>query len=57
MMHNFELTVEVIEEAGYKPAMIGLSFNKDQPFSRMPNVAKILANKDLGHNKFLEQIY
>jgi hypothetical protein len=52
-----EIHVRVIEEAGYNSAMLGLSFNKNQNADNMFNVAKKLAPLDLGHNKFLEQIY
>ncbi len=52
---KFEIQVEIIEEAGYNSAMLGISFNKDQPVKNMPNVANKLAPLDLGHNKFLEQ--
>lgn len=53
---DFELHALVLEEAGYNSAMLGLSFNKDQNPNNMPNVALRLADKDFGHNKFLEQI-
>lgn len=50
------MTVEKIEEAGYKAALHGLSFNKKQE-KDMTDVAQKLASKDYGHNKFLESIY
>jgi hypothetical protein len=53
---DFELSVQVIEEAGYASAIVGLSFNKDQDPNNMHEVAKYLAPFDGGHNKFLEQI-
>ena len=52
----FEITANIIEEAGYRSAMIGLSFNKDQDINNMPKVALGLSTHDGGHNKFLEQI-
>jgi len=52
----YEISAAVIEEAGFDSAMTGISFNKDQPIENMPLVAKKLAPKDFGHNKFLEQI-
>ena len=53
---QYELHVEVIEEAGLTSALIGISLNKNQTLNKMPAVAKVLATKDFGHNKFLEQI-
>ena len=50
------LTVRVLNEAGFKEAMLGLSLNKDQPIENMPKVAAKLAPLDLGHSKFLEQM-
>jgi len=50
------LSVDVYEEAGYKSAIRGLSFNKNQDIEKMPMVAEKLAGKDFGHNKFLESI-
>ena len=50
------LKIKIIEECGYDQALIGLSFNKNQDPKNMPNVAKKLAKKDGGHNKFLESI-
>ena len=55
-MMEFEISVEVLEEAGYKSAMFGLSLNKDQPPEEMGKVAKRLAPHDQGHNKVLEHI-
>jgi len=55
-MKDYELQVEVIEEAGYKSAMYGISLNKDQLPENMPKVANTLSTKDYGHNKFLEHI-
>jgi hypothetical protein len=56
LAEEHEIQIEVIEEAGYKSAMLGLSFNKDQDPNNMPIVASKLAPLDLGHNKFMEQI-
>lgn len=53
---RFEITADVIEEAGHSSAMLGISFNKDQDINNMPKVALRLAPHDGGHNKFLEQI-
>lgn len=56
MNKNSQITVTVLEEAGYDSAMLGLSYNKDQPIKNMPTLAKKLCQHDGGHNKFLEQI-
>ena len=53
-MHKIE--VVKLEEAGYRSAMIGLSYNKKQVVENMPHVAGKLHNRDGGHNKFLEHI-
>lgn len=45
-----------IDEYGYKYAMLGLSFSKEQPPEKMPEVAKRLRAQDGGHNKYLESI-
>ena len=55
-MNDYEISVNVIEEAGYNAAMLGISFNKDQDPEKMPEVASKLSTLDFGHNKFLEQI-
>jgi len=57
MDKTFSLTVTKTEEAGYKSALIGLSYNKNQPIENMPELALKLSTHDHGHNKFLEQIY
>lgn len=55
--------VKVINESGYKEALLGLSLNKkkyinsDEDFAHMEKVARVLAPKDYGHSKFLESIY
>jgi len=48
--------VKVMRESGFEEAMIGLSLNKFQPVENMPKVASKLANKGLGHDKFLRQL-
>lgn len=53
---SFEISVELLEEAGYKSALFGISLNKDQNVDNMSKVAKRLAPHDGGHNKFLEHI-
>lgn len=51
------MEVKIINESGYEAAVkgIGLSYGIDD-FERLENVAKGLAFKDGGHNKFLESI-
>ena len=44
------------EEAGFRSAMHGLALSKKQPVENMPALAKKLAFKDGGHNKFLESM-
>lgn len=56
MNNNYELSVSVIEEAGYRSALYGISLNKNQDEIKMPEVALKLSPHDYGHNKFLEQI-
>ena len=53
-MSKFVMEVNVVEEAGYKSAMTGLSFNKKQNVNNMDKVAVKLCKQDYGHNKFLE---
>lgn len=62
------MQVEVIKEEGYEEALYGLSLSfkdrsvsfqdwwTEERFSKMEKVAKALAHKDGGHNKFLRQI-
>lgn len=45
-----------IEEHGFDRAMRGLARSYNQDVKNMPEVALKLANKDKGHNKFLESI-
>lgn len=55
-MADYVMRVKKIEEAGYTPALLGLSYNKKQPIDTMHKVAERLAFHDGGHNKFLESI-
>ncbi len=50
------MKVEIMLEAGYAPAMLGLSLNKLKDPANMPAVARRLAGKDQGHDKFLRMI-
>jgi hypothetical protein len=50
------MSVQVLHEAGYEEAMLGLSLSKNQDPADMPKVAHRLYNKDGGHNKFLESM-
>ncbi len=50
------MDVELIEEAGYRAAMAGLSLSHKQPISNMSRVSFNLSTKDLGHNKFMESM-
>ena len=47
----------VLEDAGYEEAVLGLGLSYRTPFTRSKEIAKELAFKDGGHNKFLESIY
>lgn len=51
------MDVKIVNESGYEAAIkgIGFSYNIDD-FERLEDVAKKLAFKDGGHNKFLESI-
>lgn len=51
-----EMKVDVLYEAGYFEALLGLSLSYEQPLEKMVTVAAKLAHKDCGHNKFLESI-
>ena len=53
---DFEISVEVLEEAGYQSALFGVALNKDQKVDNMVRVCERLAPHDGGHNKFLEHI-
>lgn len=50
------MIVQVLHEAGYFPAMLGLSLSYNQDPGKMPHVADRLKFKGNGHNKFLESI-
>lgn len=50
------MQVKVLEEAGYKWAMLGLSLSFRRDPDRMDPVAMKLAHKGDGHNKYLEQM-
>lgn len=50
------MKVEILEEAGFKWAMLGLSLNKNKRPEDMEKVAIKLGEMDEGHNKFLESI-
>ena len=58
------MEVKILNEAGYKEALLGLSFSYKLEVSYTPNMcsninktrAEILAFSNGGHNKFLEQI-
>lgn len=51
------MKVQILKEAGYDEAILGLSLSKGTSIERAKEVAIILANKDGGHNKVLESIY
>jgi len=50
------MKVEILKEAGYEEAILGLSLSKGAKLDRAKEVAVILAPMDLGHNKVLEHI-
>lgn len=50
------MQVTVLDEYGYELALLGLSLSYKQDPERMPEVARRLAFKAGGHNKFLESI-
>jgi len=50
------MQVTVLDEYGYDLALLGLSLSYKQDTERMPEVARRLAFKGGGHNKFLESI-
>ncbi len=45
-----------LDEHGYEYALLGTSLSRNQPPEKMPTVCENLANKEGGHNKFLEFI-
>jgi hypothetical protein len=50
------MKVQVLREAGYEEALLGLSLSYNQPVEKMSRVANRLYCHDDGHNKFLESI-
>ena len=50
------MKVNNVTEYGHREALLGLSFNKKQDVGNMSTVAKVLAGKGGGHDKFLRQI-
>ena len=50
------MIIKILSEHGYDEAMLGLSLSHNQPVENMPEVARKLAHKDGGHNKFLESM-
>jgi len=50
------MEVIILREAGHQEALLGLSLSYDQPIDRMSDVARKLAGRDNGENKFLESI-
>lgn len=57
MNKEHQLSVNLLGEFGFEQAMVGLSYNKNQPIEKMSEVALKLSTKDGGHNKFLEHIF
>ena len=50
------MRIKVLDERGYESALVGLSLSYRQKPEKMPEVARRLALKGGGHNKFLESI-
>lgn len=50
------MNVEIVNEYGFKEAMLGLSLSYNRDPSDMPEVAKKLASLNRGHSKFKEFI-
>ena len=50
------IRIKVLDERGYESALLGLSLSYKQDPDKMPEVARRLALKGGGHNKFLESI-
>jgi len=50
------MKVDVLREAGYEEALLGLSLSYNRPVEDMPSVAARLAAKGGSHAKFLESI-
>lgn len=51
------MKVKVLNESGYDESMIGLSLSWASNPERAKEIAKNLAHKTGGHNKFIESIY
>lgn len=51
-----KFSTKVINESGYNEALLGVSLSRNAPIENMPKITEKLANKDGGHNKFLESI-
>lgn len=56
LLDNNCMKVKVINESGYNEAMLGLSLSYKIDISKMNELAKKLASKNTGENKFLESI-
>ena len=50
------MKIEIMHEAGYEQALVGLSLSYKQPVENMPDVAHRIHAKEDGHNKFLESM-
>jgi len=50
------MDVKILEEAGYKHALYGISLSYNKDIENMEKVSKSLCKLDGGHNKFLESI-
>ena len=50
------MQVEVLDEYGYKYALLGTSLSRNQPVENMPKVCERLSSLNGGHNKNLEFI-
>ena len=50
------LKINILREAGYEEALLGLSLSYERELCTMPDVARRLAPVNGGHNKFLESI-
>jgi hypothetical protein len=51
------LNLKILNESGFKEAMIGLSLNKNQPIENMPQIARKLSKLGKGHDNFMESMY
>ena len=50
------MKIEIMHEAGYEQALVGLSLSYKQPVGNMPDVAQRIHAQEDGHNKFLESM-